>query len=206
MDAVEFIARHVTIPREHEGHGYFGHAHLRFADSAAARASLAADVNEVLRRNGVALRLTDEGRAERTGPAAVAASLHAWDLRTGDDTLDGLLAQVRAAILDPDPAPRAEALKPIWAAWERVMTLLDPDKKTGAAAMLARVATHPEIRGLLDAEAKTLTGIGDKFFIRHSASGYVDGQVLMIGRGPQRSSTVGHLWRRGRGYSAAAGA
>ena len=169
MDAVEWVARHVWTPRQLDVHSFMGHTHLRHDDRPAAVRSLAADVNEVLRRNGVALRLADAGLAERTGPAVVAARLHAWDRRTGDDTLDDLLARARRRFLDPHPAERAEALKELWAAWERVKTVIDPDdKKRSAAALLDRAAAHPDLRGLLETEARALTQIGNGFAIRHS--------------------------------------
>jgi hypothetical protein len=168
MDALEVVARRLSTPRDGQYHSFFDHRHLRFSDPDAARASFVDDVNDVLRRNGVALRLTSQGRAERTGPAVVAAALHAWDRRTGDDVLDGQLASARRLFLDPDPAQRAEALKPLWAAWERVKTLLDPDKKTGAAALLDRAAPQPGFREVLETEAKAITTAGNRFSIRHS--------------------------------------
>lgn len=174
MDALEFVARHVTTARQVDHHDFFSHWHLRFSDRPAALKSLAADANDVLRRNGVALRLTDAGQAERTGPAVVAARLHAWDRRTGDDALDELLALARRRFLDPDPAERTEALKALWAAWERVKTVIDPDdKKTSAAALLDRAAFHPDLRGLLETEARALTKIGNGFSIRHSETSQV---------------------------------
>ena len=174
MDALEFVARHVTTAIQGESHSFFSHSHLRFFDRPGAVGSLATDVNEVLRRNAVALRLNSNGQAERTGPVIVATSLHAWDRRTGDETLDGLIAQARRRFLDPDPVEHAEALKPLWAAWERLKTVLDPgDKKAGAAALLDAAASHPDLRALLESEALALTSIGNKFSIRHSEAAQV---------------------------------
>ncbi|CAB4957324.1 unannotated protein [freshwater metagenome] len=174
MDALEWVARHVWTPQQIDFHTFMGHTHLRHHNRPAALKSLAADANDVLSRNGVALRLTDAGKAERTGPAVVAARLHAWDRRTGDDTLDDLLAQARRRFLDPDPAERTEALKALWAAWERVKSIIDPDdKKTSAAALLDRAASHPDLRALLKTEARALTNIGNAFSIRHSETSQV---------------------------------
>ena len=169
MDADEWVARHVWTPSETDFHPFMGHTHLRHDDHAAAVRALAAEVNEVLSRNGVALRLNDTGQAERTGPVVVAARLHAWDRRTGDNTLDDLFARARQRFLDPDPAERTEALRALWAAWERVKTVIDPDdKKRSAAALLDRAATHPDLRDLLYFEARAQTKIGNNFAIRHS--------------------------------------
>jgi hypothetical protein len=94
---------------------------------------------------------------------------------TGDPKLDELLNTARAKFLDPDPAVRMESLEKLWDAFERLKTL-EPgrDKKASASAIIARAATGPTFKILLEEEAKSLTSIGNAFHIRHSETAQVE--------------------------------
>ena len=57
----------------------------------------------------------------------------------------------------------------MWDAWERLKTV-EPgkDKKAKATALLDRVTNELTLRQTIDEEALALTGIGNRFMIRHT--------------------------------------
>lgn len=104
----------------------------------------------------------------RVSPPILAESVAVPMPDTGDSTLDDLLRRARDGFRDPSPDTRRLALEKLWDAWERLKTLDDgADKKRSTTQMLDRIATEPTFRGLLETEAKALTGIGNDFHIRH---------------------------------------
>ena len=73
-------------------------------------------------------------------------------------------------------------------AWERLKSLEDPsDKARSTRVLLDRVANAPRFRDELEAEARSLTAVGNDFQIRHAE----------VGKIPiQSSSQVDHLFQR----------
>jgi hypothetical protein len=127
------------------------------------------DINRLFARNGIAFDLQPDGRIIRLGPPALRESLQQSLFTSEDLQLNELLETARTKFLDPDPAVRQEGLEKLWDAWERVKTI-EPgkDKKAQAGSLLNRVTTNPTFLQELEAEALTLTKIGNTFQIRHS--------------------------------------
>ena len=132
-----------------------------------------ADVNVLLRRNGVAYVLDSKGQAERVLPQPIAETLGWVMFQTGDDETDRLLESARSRFMSPKQEDRRDALEKLWDAFERLKTL-EPgsNKKNQAEALLNRAASPGSgLREALAEEARLLTMIGNSFRIRHSEFG-----------------------------------
>ena len=167
MDVVEFCWRHVQEPDVVNHHGFFHHDHYRF-DQGAGRHRWRVEINQILDRNGVALRLEASGRVVRVGTAAAEAVLRSLVPKSGDSQLDAKIASTVEKYRDPSPDVRREALEALWDAFERVKTLIDPDdKKASAVALVEMMAVDSANRTALDDEFTALTKLGNRFQIRH---------------------------------------
>ena len=166
-----FAARHIAEASEADSHGYYGHAHLRF-DADAGRAGLRRDVNTMLRRSGLAFEMTEAGRVHRLAPPVTRDHLASGLPPTGRHSLDRRLSRAVEKYGSPDPVERAEALEKLWDAWEELKTIRAP-KPQGVTALVEEVAVAPEYRGVVDADARALTAIGNDFQIRHTETGKV---------------------------------
>jgi hypothetical protein len=169
MDVLEFCYAAVAEPVHLDHHGYYGHWHLRF-DEQAGRKAFRDEVNLVLARNGLMYKL-ESGRIVRLAPEPLGSLLRNADFDTGDEALDDHLTSAVRKFRDPDPDVRREALEELWDGWERLKTIQVPtkDKATSAAKLLDVAADgQVELRAVLEAEAKAISAIGNRFHIRHS--------------------------------------
>jgi len=169
MDMIEFCWRAVGKVQRRGYHSHFSHYHVDF-DVEAGRVEFRETVNLIFQRNGLAYTLTERGEIERLLPSEIGEPLRRARFRTGNAELDGMLDTARLKFLDPDEKARREALEKLWDAWERLKTVDDKDKKAGIAKLLDQAANPnaPKFKGMLEAEAQQLTGIGNAFQIRHS--------------------------------------
>ena len=170
LDLIEFCWKSIGKPVETIYHSFFRHHHLAF-DEESGRNEFRSEVETIFRRNGVAFRLTEDGRIERVVPPVFETLVIQSEASTGDSELDRLLAAAQRKFIDPRPEARREALEALWDAWERLKTLDGQgDKKAQARAMLDNAAgtSSPKFRDALDREAVELTGIGNSLRIRHS--------------------------------------
>ena len=166
LDAVEFYARHVSRVAERVWHSYGRHDHFVRFDRMAGFRDYADTVNRLFRRNRHPYELGDNQRVRRTVPEVLDVVLET-ELRTGDGELDKLISSAIERFRNPDLDVRKEALEKLWDAWERLKTLLNPDKKTGVKELLETIP-GAELRERIDSEASALTRIGNDFLIRHS--------------------------------------
>ena len=184
LDTIQFCWKRIGKPVVTFRHNYERHNHLRF-DADEGRREFREEIEDILRRNGIAYTLTENGKIERLLPPEVDAAVTTSEFQTGDDELDLLLSTARTKVLDPKPEVRREALQDLWDAWERLITMWPgKDKKAQSKAMLADVAgaNSPRFLEALEKEAKELTDLGNKLQIRHfgtdqeklATSGHVD--------------------------------
>ena len=169
MDIIEFCWRSVSKPEFGYYHSFFQHHHLRF-DQETGQGEFREEVNRIFQRNGVAFTLTERGQIERVIPEPISSLVRYSDFQTGDQELDGLLETACRQFVMPEESERRDGLEKLWDAWERIKTIEDADKKTGAAKMLDRLASgaQPKFRKFLEDEATALTAAGNAFRIRHS--------------------------------------
>lgn len=169
LDAIQFFARIISKPMQTQHHSYGRHHHILAFDREAGLLEYHEAVNRLFRRckHPYELQLDYGGRVERLLPAGL-DELVKTRYRTGDSTLDQLLTVAVTKIQDKDPAVRAEALEKLWDAWERLKTILNPDKKQGINQLLQRAFPEPQLRERVNDEATALTRIGNDFMIRHS--------------------------------------
>ena len=167
MDIVEFCWRHVQEPHVANHHSFFHHDHYQF-DQGAGRDLWRAEINQILRLNGVALRLEPKGRVVRIGTVAAELTIQSPVPDSGDAQLDTKIASAVDKYRDPDLDVRREALEALWDAFERVKTVLDPNnKKASAEALVELMARDSASRTVLDDEFTALTKLGNEFQIRH---------------------------------------
>jgi hypothetical protein len=169
LDAVEFFARIVSKPTETRYHSYGDHHHILRFDRDEGFIEYRDTVNRLLRRCRHPFELIDylDGKVERIPPEGL-DELVRPKFSTGDPTLNGLLETALTKIRDPNPACRAEALEKLWDAFERLKTLLSPDKKEGASNLIEKAFPEPNLRKHVEVEARELTHIGNNFLIRHT--------------------------------------
>lgn len=87
---------------------------------------------------------------------------------SGDALLDSMLKDACLKFKDPAPKARAEATEKLWDAWERLKSVeVQDNKKLSVTRLLDRASPDLTFRTYLEAEAKTLTEIGNAFHIRH---------------------------------------
>ncbi len=166
MDLVEFGWRHVQEPSVRNHHSYFDHDHYSF-DQSAGRRRWRNEINIILDRNGVALRLEPGGRVIRIGTMAAQVLTQSPVPATGDIQLDDKITTALRKYHDPDVGVRREALEALWDAFERVKTILPGDKKRSATALVDLVTADEPARQLLGEEFAALTSIGNRYQIRH---------------------------------------
>jgi hypothetical protein len=112
--------------------------------------------------------------ARRVSPPTLDVALQTPIPRTGDARLDEMIEEARSKFRDCSLIARKEGLERLWDAFERMKSLLSPeDKRDSAKLLIDLVATEPHFRAELDAEARTLTSIGNQFQIRHHEKGKV---------------------------------
>ena len=171
LDLIEFCYEKVAQPHRGSFHSFFQHHHLSF-NRDEGRVSFRAEVNRIFSRNSIAYEMDAAGHIKRLAPAVLKDALAVAVFRTGDRFLDELLETAREKFLQPKPATRKEALEKLWDAWERIKTLEDPaHKKNSIGLMLDKASLEPNFRGVIDADAKALTEIGNSFTIRHTEVG-----------------------------------
>jgi hypothetical protein len=166
LDLIEFLHRYASEPMERDWHSFFGHHHLSF-DRAAGQSVFREDVNRIFARNGLAYELQANGRARRLLEPTLQEVLSEGLPRSGDDRFDALVAQAEERFLDPNPQAARDALEKLWDGFERIKTVLDRDKKTGAKVLIDAATSTAEAADLIEAEMTKLTEIGNGFHIRH---------------------------------------
>lgn len=174
LDFVEFCFIHVAEPKHRNYHGFYRHHHLDFYRDDG-RVAFCEAMNRVFARNQLAFELEATGMIRRIAPPVLRERLYESVVDTGDPKLDELLGVAREKYLDPDPGTRREGLEKLWDAFERAKTVgAGGGKKDGIKALLKQAAPEPTFRGVLEADARSLTDVGNKFHIRHSEKSQIE--------------------------------
>jgi hypothetical protein len=166
LDLIEYLHGISSDPVLEDYHSYFGHHHLSF-NRYRGQELFRNQVNRIFARNGLAYELQENGRARRLLESVLHEQLGGGLPASGDDRVDELVSQAEERFLDPDPGAARDALEKLWDAFERVKTVLDPDKKTGASKLIEAATSTAQSAELVGAEMKSLTEIGNSFHIRH---------------------------------------
>jgi hypothetical protein len=166
LDLIEYLYGISSEPTLEDYHSYFGHHHLSFNRSRG-QETFRSEVNRIFARNGLAYELQEDGRARRLLEPVLQKQLGAGLPASGDERVDELVSQAEERFLDPDPEVARGALEKLWDAFERVKTVLDPDKKTGAGKLVDAATSTAHSAELVQTEMKALTEFGNAFHIRH---------------------------------------
>lgn len=168
LDLVEFIHKKVAKPIPNNNyHDYYRHHHLTF-DKKEGQADFRKQINEIFQRNGLAYSLDNTGKITRTLDPILGPVVAETLFNSGDKHLDNLLETSRTKFSSRDLSVRREALESLWDAWERIKSMADRDKKKSTDIIIKMLAEEPEFQERLNKEAKELTDIGNKHFIRHT--------------------------------------
>lgn len=170
LDTLEFLARRVSAVTQRVHHSYGRHDHFTRFDREHGRESLTMEVNRLLRRCRHPYEMVRAGEdieVRRTGLEILETEIQ-QELQSGEEEIDRLIAVAVDEYHDPDPDVRRQALEHLWDAWERLKTLLDPEKRVGVARLLDAAVGSDHLRERMDTESRELTDIGNRFRIRHS--------------------------------------
>lgn len=169
LDLIQFCFKHIGKPIEGGYHDFFKHYHINSFDENLGRTEFAERINTYFSRNKVAYELKPTGDVVRIlNPILENIILNNKNPR--EKELRNLLSQANKKIFNYDVAVRYDALKDLWDYWERAKTIYNPtlNKKESTQKILESISDDVEFREILEEEAKSLTRIGNAFFIRHS--------------------------------------
>lgn len=188
LDMIEFIGPHIHRPDGEDRSCYWDgmiDVHYTFAEFtpqdpnglfpgeqprlAPGQEEYRQAVERIFRRQGLAFTLDRQMKVSRRGPYEARAQLSNFHPQTGDQALDELFTLATTLFLSPDFQERIWALEKLWDAYERTKTLHHPEKKSGSADKVLREAAggSEKLFQLLEQEFRTLTVIGNQFWIRH---------------------------------------
>lgn len=172
LDSAEFFWRHVSEVTDRRGHSSrswgFQHYHFIAFDRALGRSNYRSDVNRLLRRCAHPYFLDDCGKARRRLAPTVQTIIRKTHFRTGDAELDRLLVEACEKFESPDLTVQREALERLWDSWERLKSLMLPDKADSTKKLLDEFVAEPQLRQKVESDARDLTWIGNNLMIRHS--------------------------------------
>ena len=169
LDFIELIHKKVAKPISDSKsyHEFYRHHHLAF-DKKEGQADFRKKINEIFQRNGLAYNLENTGKITRILDPILGPTIINTSFNSGDKYLDSLLETSRTKLSSRDLSVRREALESLWDAWERIKSMADHDKKKSTDIIIKTLAKEPEFYERLNKEAKELTEIGNKHFIRHT--------------------------------------
>lgn len=168
LDLLEFVYRHASAPDKRSYHSFYGHSHFTF-DVDKGRDEMWEQINRLLARGGMAYELDEYGKIKHLASPALEEQLTTTLPPTSDSTFDELLESAIGKFRSGDISQRREALEALWDAFERAKTMLNPDKKRGAKALITASTDGADSQevALLEQEMRHLTDIGNEFRIRH---------------------------------------
>ncbi|WP_233958295.1 AbiJ-NTD4 domain-containing protein [Pectobacterium versatile] len=168
MDLLQFCYKHVAAPVKGGYHDYFNHYHISGFDVDIGREEFLQKVNTIFARNGLAYELLPTGEIIRLLSPELVHMMSSVGSPT-EVELRSILARAKAKITHYDVAIRYDAMKELWDFWERLKSIYNPsNKKDSITQLLHAAAESPDFRTILETEAKTLTEIGNTYFIRHT--------------------------------------
>lgn len=167
LDLIEFIHKKVAKPIPNSYHEFYRHHHLAF-DKKEGQADFRKQINEIFQRNGLAYSLENTGKITRILDPILGPTVTNTSFNSGDKYLDNLLETSRTKFSSRDLSVRREALESLWDAWERIKSMAGHDKKKSTEIIIKTLAKELEFHERLNKEAKELTEIGNKHFIRHT--------------------------------------
>ena len=167
LDLIEFIHKKVAKPIPNGRHDFYRHQHLTF-NKIEGQTAFREQINKIFQRNGLAYSLENTGKITRTLDPILGTAVTKTSFNSGDKYLDNFLETSRTKFSSRDLSVRREALESLWDAWERIKSMADLDKKKSTDIIIKTLAKEPEFHERLNKEAKELTEIGNKHFIRHT--------------------------------------
>jgi hypothetical protein len=176
LDFLQFLHKNIKDPTKISYHDYHRHNHYSFSDNGLFKSQFRDRINTIFSRNGVVFSLDENGQIKRSIPKSLAKIITDIRFNTGDERLNELLETAYSKFVLPRPESRIESLEKIWDAFERMKTYFEENKKLSADKLINVVSENNSLFSeYISREFKEeLTGIGNKFQIRHFERGKVE--------------------------------
>lgn len=168
LDIVEFFYRFIAKPTESNFHSYSGCGgyHPTKYDIRQGRYDYTVKVNALLTRFNHPYKLS-KGVIIKTSSDVLDEAFATVEFIGSDSHLDTLLSSAVENFYDRSGSKKLEALRSVVDAFERLKTLESSDKKQSATKVIGKLAQNHEINLEFEQIFKSLTGIANKFTIRH---------------------------------------
>lgn len=166
FDLLEYAAQRIRLAEPDGWHSYYRHHELKF-DQQKGRRSFREEVNKMLSRGRASFEMDDALQIQRFGTPEVRGVLADLNPDTGDAALDKLIVDSRALFMSYREDDRKLGLEKLWDAFERLKTIELPGNKKASAEKLLAYIVDQQFRGLLEAEMRALTDVGNGFNLRH---------------------------------------
>ncbi len=177
LDFIELCYNNISDPQKlwcNPQHiEYHNHQHYSFKDEGKNKLLFIEDINIIFKRNSIIFYLEKDGQIKRAIPKGMKKIINDIAFKTSDKKLNELLEEAYLQFAEPKIESRVEAIKKIWAAFERLKTYYgNKDKKNSVKELIKNLSKENKaFQEELDVEFKKLTEIGNSFAIRHSERG-----------------------------------
>lgn len=168
LDFIEYIYENLWDYSEDTYHSFFKHSHFSFSGTRLCRNDFLNNINKLFERNGIVFYLDTDGKIKRQLPLEMDVLVSQMKICTNDSRLNELINQAIIDIRKPAIKDRVYSLEKLWDSFERMKTVYSTNKKTSAEQLYQLSGnTTDDFSILLSEESKVLTGIGNKYQIRH---------------------------------------
>jgi hypothetical protein len=179
LDYIEYIAQNMKTIIRGSYHEFFKHYHLTFSESSADFDRFRKDINDIFIITRLQYRLSEGRQIERiTDSDSLIEEAKQASNNLSENGLREILLEAIDLYKSAKPSNHHLATEKIWDALERLKTIYlrtGIDKKGSIELILDKVSKgDSEFRSLFETEFKELTGIGNRFRIRHHETDKID--------------------------------
>lgn len=179
FDYIEYIAQNMKTIIRGSYHDFFKHYHLTFSDSSADFDKFRNDINDIFIITGLQYRLSENRQIERlTDSDSLIEETKQTSKKLTEKGVRELLIEAIDLYKSAKPSNHHLATEKVWDALERLKTIyltIGTDKKESIGVVLDKLSKgNTDYRVLFETEFKELTGIGNRFRIRHHETDKID--------------------------------
>lgn len=179
LDYIEYIAQNMKTIIRGSYHEFFKHYHLTFSESSADFDRFRKNINDIFIITRLQYRLSEGRQIERiTDSDSLIEEAKQASNNLSENGLREILLEAIDLYKSAKPSNHHLATEKIWDALERLKTIYlrtGIDKKGSIELILDKVSKgDSEFRSLFETEFKELTGIGNRFRIRHHETDKID--------------------------------
>ena len=172
LDFIEYLAQNMKTIIRGSYHDFFKHYHLKFSDSSESVEKFRKEINDIFIISGLQYRLSESKQIERiTDSDSLIEETKQASNNLSENGLREILLEAIDLYKSAKPSNHHLATEKIWDALERLKTIYltaEIDKKGSIELVLDKVSKgDSDFKNLFETEFKELTGIGNRFRIRH---------------------------------------